>query len=367
MIIAISLIIALTVPVLFLFILRHYDLYKTGQFSMNIITLLCGMVAYFIAAQINTAVANTGWASWDQVIRIVAPIVEEILKSIIVIYIVSRADFNYIVDGALYGFGAGIGFAMIENIQYVTNNVEIALFVAVIRVFSTNLMHATGSGIIGTAWANTRGDKSKRAWLIIALGYLFSIIFHAVFNSMVSSGTIVLVAIAYGLLGAVLIYYIIHHGMGIQKQWVSEKLTIADRAGKQDTKAATKIEILEETLAPIKERFGQEKADKVKEYISLQAEIGIKRKLLDSDTKNTRKIEVEEIIKNLVADTDRLRNEVGVYCMMMVREVYLEQDSQTWNLLADRIAVTGTGQKGGGLWDLTKKRIQESASREDES
>ena len=368
MIVFISLAIALTFPVIFLFLLRRFDLYQTGQSRLNIVTLMGGIVAYYFAAQINPYLVNAGWATSDQVIRIWAPIVEEILKSIIIIYLVTRADFNYIVDGVLYGFGAGIGFAIIENVEYVTGNPEIALIVALARVFSTNLVHATGSGLIGTAWANQRGDKSNRAWLIILAGYAFSIFFHGLFNTLVSAGTTpIAFAIVYGVVGIGLIYAVIHRGMTIQKRWVSEKLTIADRAGKEDTKAASKIEALDETLAPLKERFGQEKTDKVKEYISIQAEIGIKRKLLDSDTKDVRKAEVEKIIKNLVEETNILRNQIGVYCMMMVREVYLGQDIQSYNLLNARVAVSGSSQKGGGLWNRATERVKESASKEDES
>lgn len=368
MMVVISIIIALTVPVLFLFILRRYDLYQTGQFRLNIVTLICGVIAYYFAAQVNTAVANAGLATWDQVVRFVAPLVEEILKSLILVYIVSRADFNYIVDGVLYGFGVGIGFAMIENIQYVTNNAEIALFVAIIRVFSTNLMHATGSGLIGTALANKRGDKSKRAWLIVLLGYAFSITFHAIFNSMASMGVIIVFPIAFGgVLGVALIYYVIHRGMGIQKQTVSEKLTIADRAGKEDTKMVANVDVIDEALAPVRLRFGDDKAKLVRILISKQAEIGIKRKNIENDSNEARKIEVGKIIDNLVEETNVLRNQIGTYCMMMVREVYLAQDIQTWNLLGTRVAASGTGQKGGGLWDLTTQRVKESASKEDES
>ncbi|MBK9207159.1 MAG: PrsW family intramembrane metalloprotease [Anaerolineales bacterium] len=39
---------------------------------------------------------------------VTAPILEEILKSLILIYLVKRAEFNYVVDGAIYGFGAGL-------------------------------------------------------------------------------------------------------------------------------------------------------------------------------------------------------------------------------------------------------------------
>lgn len=365
MIVAIALAIALTVPVIFLFLLRRFDLYQTGQFKSNIITLMGGIVAYYFAAQINPYLVNAGWATWDQVIRIYAPIVEEILKSLIVVYLVRRADFNYIVDGVLYGFGAGIGFAIIENVEYVTGNPEIALVVALARVFSTNLVHATGSALIGTAWANQRGDKSNRAWLIILGVYLFSMFFHGLFNTMVNAGTAILVAIAYGVIGTSIIYYVIRRGMNIQKQWVAEKLGMTDRVTQEETHVVRNIETINEILLPVEKRFGIEKAHLVRGLIYKQAEIGIKRKLLDTDTSEARKKEINKIIEDLGKDINVLRNQIGSYCMMMVREVYLGQEMQVFNLLNARIASAGPVQKGGGVWNTLSEKMSQPESQEE--
>jgi RsiW-degrading membrane proteinase PrsW (M82 family) len=365
MMVVISLGIALIVPVIFLFSLRNFDLYQTGQYRLNFLTLAGGIIAYLAAAQINPAVVNWGWASWDQVVRIVAPIVEEILKSLILIYIVTRADFNFVVDGAIYGFGVGIGFAIVENIEYVVGNPEIALVVAIARVFSTNLIHATGSGLIGTALANRRGDESKRAGWIILAGYLFSIVFHGIFNTVVSAGTAILVAVAFGAVGIGLIYYVIHRGMLIQQQWVAEKLGMIDRVTEQETKVVKNIETINEVLLPVEKRFGSQKAQLVRSLIYKQAEIGIKRKLLETDTNEDRKKEVNQIIEGLGKDINVLRNQIGAYCMMMVREIYLGQDIQMWNLLNARVAAAGLGQKGGGLWNRVAERVKESAPEED--
>ena len=365
MVVAFALLIAFAVPVLFLWILRRYDLYQTGKSTFNIVTLVAGFFAYLLAAQINPAILNIGLVdSWNEIVRFWAPIVEEILKSLIIIYLVNRADFNYIVDGAIYGFGVGIGFAVIENVQYMNNNLEIAFLVAIARVFSTNFVHATGSGIIGIALANQRDDKSKRAPLIILAGYIFAIFFHALFNSMVSEGVAILVAIIYGVIGVGLIYVIILRGMKIQKQWVTEKLDMTDRVTQQETQVVSNIEKINEVLLPIEKRFGTEKANLVRSLIYKQAEIGIKRNLLGKDTSEVRKAEINKIIAELGDDINKLRNQIGVYCMMMVREVYAGMDTQVFNLLNARIASAGTGQKGGGIWDRVTEKVKDAELQE---
>lgn len=369
MILAVSIFIALTVPVGFLFFLRTFDLHKTVKFRRNIVTLVCGIAAYYAAAQINPAMVDAGWVTWGQVVRITAPIIEELLKSLILIYLVSRADFNYVVDGALYGFGVGIGFAIIENVEYVNGNIEIALALALARVFSTNLMHATSSGLIGTALAFQRGISEKRhGWLVTLAGYLLAMVFHALFNTMVNAGTFLAFAIAYGVLGAGLIWYVIRRGMSEQQKWVGEKLGAEDRVSVQETRAATSIEqLVDKLIKPFQERFGDEKVPAVRDMLYKQIEIGIKRKLLDATPSPTKRQEIEGIINKLGGEMNGLRKQIGTYHMMFVRTVYLDQDYRVWDKIQARVAESSTGQKGGGLFDRATERIKRKPQEKDQS
>ena len=364
----ISLGIAFTVPLIFLFIIRRFDLFGTGKYHFNLVTLLGGVIAYLLAAQINPTLVDLGWVSFEQMIRIVAPILEEFLKALILIYLVQRADFNYVVDGAVYGFGAGIGFAIIENYEYVMGHIEIALTVAIARVFSTNLIHATGSGVIGTALATRRADPSWKSWLLIALGYAFSMSFHMGFNTMVNSGAFLIFAILFGFIGMGLIWYAIRRGMNVQRAWVGEKLSEVDRGTKSETKALTKIEDLQkEILIPVEKQFGSTKAIWVHKMLLKQAEIGIKRKLLDSTPSVVKRKEIEELIEDIIKEVKVLRERIGPYCMMLVRQVYLEQDVRVWESINTRIAQSSTGQKGGGMWDRATERVKTAKSQEDQS
>ncbi|HRJ76537.1 MAG TPA: cyclic nucleotide-binding domain-containing protein, partial [Anaerolineales bacterium] len=164
--------------------------------------------------------------------------------------------------------------------------------------------------------------------------------------------------------GVGLIYVIIRRGMNIQKQWVAEKLDMTDRVTQQETQVVSNIEKINEVLLPIEKRFGTEKANLVRSLIYKQAEIGIKRNLLGKDTSEVRKAEINKIIEELGDDINKLRNQIGVYCMMMVREVYAGMDTQVFNLLNARIASAGTGQKGGGIWDRVTEKVKDAELQE---
>jgi hypothetical protein len=272
------------------------------------------------------------------------------------------------VDGAVYGFGAGIGFAVIENYEYIMGHSTIAMSVAITRVFSTNLIHATGSGIIGTALAYLRGENSWRGWMVALLGYAFAIGFHMGFNTLVSSGVILLVAILIGLVGLGIIWYVIRRGLNTQRQWLGEKLNDIDRATKQETRALTQVEDIQKVLlTPFEEKFGSEKAKLVQKMLLKQAEIGIKRKLLDSEKNDGKRKEIEAIIGDIKKDVNDLRLQLGSRCMTFVRIVYQDQTVQVFGLINARIAAASTGQKGGGLWDIASSRMQPSKPQEDKS
>ena len=358
---------AFIVPLVFLFLLNKFDLFGTGKFYVNVLTIFCGAIAYLAAAQINPALVNFNIATHDQVVRVTAPILEEFLKSLILIYLVQRADFNYVVDGAIYGFGAGIGFAIFENMEYITGHPELAMTIAIARVFSTNLVHATASGLIGTALAYRRGDgNALRGWLVVLLGYLLAMTFHMRFNSMVSAGTFLVFAIIFGFVGVGFIWYVIRRGLIIQKGWVGEKLGMGDRVTKSEATVVRNIEDLREVLAPIGKQFGAAKVPIVEGIIRRQAEIGIKRKLLDTTPSESKRHEIESIINTLASEMDVLRRQAGSYCMMFVRTVYLEQDVKVWDAINSRVAEASTGQKGGGLYDRVTQRIKPVPPQEDQ-
>ena len=362
-----ALVIAFIIPLAFLYIIRTRDLYGTGNFSYVVITIAWGVVAYYMAAQINPWLINSGLASRVTVLRVIGPIIEEVLKSLILIYLVQRADFNYVVDGALYGFGTGIGFAIIENYEYITGNPGAAVFIAIARVFSTNLVHATGSGVIGAALSVNRAQSGSRGFLWVLLGYMFSMGLHIGFNTFVNTGGILIYAVVIGMAGLGLIYMAIRRGMDVQKEWIAEKLGDVNRVTQSEVKALGNIEeSMDELLKPVKLQFGETKAEQVKELLSVQAEMGIKTKLLDTTNNDTKKQEMIRLIEELRNDMEVLRKEIGPYCMMFVRGTYLSQESNLWGSIADRIAAASTGQKGGGLWDLTTSRLQGSSQSEEE-
>ncbi|HNT55888.1 MAG TPA: PrsW family glutamic-type intramembrane protease, partial [Anaerolineaceae bacterium] len=179
-------IIAAAIPALVLYIIYSRDLYKTGAFRFVALSFIAGVGVFFLAAKINTLVLNLNLLNREGVIRYSAPVVEELLKSLILLYLVRRIDFTYFVDGAIYGFAAGIGFAIIENFSYISAAQNAALGVAISRVISTNLVHATASAVVGIGLGLARYERGWKKLVFGLGGYLIAILLHSFFNNMVT-------------------------------------------------------------------------------------------------------------------------------------------------------------------------------------
>ena len=108
-----ALFIATTVPLLFLFLIHTLDLYGTGSRRALLLSFAWGALSVFIAvATYRLLQARLAFLDEDALAFFIAPILEELVKALVLIYLIRRPTFTYFVDGAIYGFAAGIGFAV---------------------------------------------------------------------------------------------------------------------------------------------------------------------------------------------------------------------------------------------------------------
>src|SRR5512138_2930940 len=159
MITVIAFVVAALIPLGFLVVVKSFDFYQTGSAKFIIYSGVWGIIAYFLAAQINPALIEHDIFTTNTVVRFAAPVIEEILKGLILLYLFRHPDFKYFLDGAIYGFAAGVGFAIFENFEYISAHPSMALMLAISRVLSTNLIHATGSALIGIALGLARFNR----------------------------------------------------------------------------------------------------------------------------------------------------------------------------------------------------------------
>lgn len=365
--------VAIFIPVVSLGLIYKLDFYKTGQFTTILISFLAGVVAFLLASQINRTIILQGWLERMDVIRYSAPIAEEILKGLILWYLVSRPKFTYFVEGAVYGFAAGIGFAIAENLQYLQAAQESGLFLAISRVISTNLIHAAATSLLGIFLGQAKFEKGPaRRLRVAALGLLLAMFIHVGFNNLVTrveSGLLLLYAAVCGLASAGVIAYVIKRGLKTGKIWLEESLGMTDRVTSGEAAVVVRMESIDDILKPLAARFGDKKASQIKDFMTKQARLGFLRKSVQLLSDERMKRATEEEIMKLRAQVDLARRSVGSYAMLFLRQTFPEDSSPLWGRLESLIQERAAARPASGgmnLWANLKTRQEEQKTLKQE-
>jgi RsiW-degrading membrane proteinase PrsW (M82 family) len=360
-----AIILAILFPIAFLAFLGSQNMYRTGKFQYILLAMGWGILAYYIAAYVNSSFFRNGWADRDQIVRFIAPIIEETLKCLIVFYLIRRKDFVYIMDGIAYGFGAGIGFAVLENIEYLMSAPSgIVLSLALARVFSTNLIHAIGTALIGSALGYSRLANDASRIVFPLGGLLFAIAAHTGFNHLVNSGATLIFAFIYTGAGIYVIYLIVNYGLKRASIDIQNSISMLDGVTANEAALVNRVRTLDETLEPLSKYVSPEDLDKVRDFLILQAQLGLQRNNLNNTQKGSLHDGIAQEIDSLKNKIDIVRKDLGVFCMLQVRGLFPENNIPFWSILEQRVPAAGTGRAGGGLWANLENRTKESREKD---
>jgi RsiW-degrading membrane proteinase PrsW (M82 family) len=365
--------IATIIPLLFLFLIYKLDLFKTGYFRYILMSFFAGAIAFGIASLINRYLIDQVNIDRMVIIQYVAPIVEELLKCLILIYLVKRPSFTYYVEGATYGFAAGIGFAVLENYQYILSSSGSGIGVAIARVLSTNLMHASATSISGIFIGQSRFLKTIKGILFGSAGVLSALLIHLAYNNLVTridSGMLLLIAAGFGFISAGVIALSIRHGLTVERAWIIEKLGEEDRVTGAEARLVQGMDKLKRVLTPFTEKFGVKKAAQAEKFLVIQARLGILRKTLDLMADQQSKQAVEQQLVALQNEMDIVRRSVGAYAMLYVRHIFPSDASPIWQSIESAIqekAQDPSGRSGINLWDTLAARQAANAQMKEKA
>jgi RsiW-degrading membrane proteinase PrsW (M82 family) len=170
-------------PVLgFLLVLVFMDSYKLVGLRKIIAVILAGGLAALFAFAFNSWLFDSLSLGFTAYSRYVSPVVEELLKALVVVYLFRTHRIGFLVDAAILGFAVGAGFALVENFWYLHDGSGRSLTVWVVRGFGTAIMHG-GVVAIFAIMSQVLTERSMRVNPARYLpGLLVAIVLHSVFN-----------------------------------------------------------------------------------------------------------------------------------------------------------------------------------------
>ena len=171
------------IPVfVFLSALVFLDSYKLLKLSSVLSAIFVGCVVLIVAYFINTWVVGTFNLRFFHFTRYGAPVVEEILKGIFIVYLVRSKKIGFMVDAAIYGFAIGAGFAFLENIYYLQSVKELGAYQAVIRGFGTAIMHGGTTATFAIISDVVSDRKASEKLQVFLPGLMTAVVFHSFYN-----------------------------------------------------------------------------------------------------------------------------------------------------------------------------------------
>jgi RsiW-degrading membrane proteinase PrsW (M82 family) len=114
--------------------------------------------------------------------RYVAPLIEEALKALVIWALMRNNRIGFLVDAAIYGFAVGAGFAIFENLYYLTILPDLKLGTWIVRGFGTAIMHGGATAIFAVIAHTMLEQYPTRRWLALLPGLFIAAIMHSVFN-----------------------------------------------------------------------------------------------------------------------------------------------------------------------------------------
>jgi RsiW-degrading membrane proteinase PrsW (M82 family) len=360
--ILLAFVIAAVIPLAVLSGIFFLDKYKTGEFKVVVLSFAAGILAYLAAAQINPFANDRGWVSYYQMVRFLAPVVEEILKAVILFLLVRRPKFTYFVDGAIYGFAVGIGFAIVENFQYMLGNTDLAMAVAINRVVSTNLMHAAATATTGIVLGWARFQKPVQRGLLNLGGILLAVSLHMGYNNLVTrveSGWLLVYAVIIGGGAVGLTVMMIKRGLKDEQAWIKEMLGASDRVERGEVRAVAQLDKADAVLKRLALTFGQDAASRIEKLLVIQARLGILRKTCEKMSDEKMRLAIQSQITDLGAEMEAARKQIGPNAMVYLRYTNLEEIFSVYSALEARIQDLAAQPRppGMGVFDRLKQHV----------
>jgi RsiW-degrading membrane proteinase PrsW (M82 family) len=179
----------------FLLALILLDSFKLVKLRTVAVVIMSGgltaIAGLFMNIQLGEALGLDGAA----LVRYVAPVTEEILKSAVIIFLIARHRVAFLVDAAIIGFAVGAGFAAVENIHYFVALEENGVALWIVRGFGTALMHGSVSAIVAIISKQlVERHGGPRLWVFLP-GLALAIVLHSVFNHFFIAPTVTTVLI----------------------------------------------------------------------------------------------------------------------------------------------------------------------------
>jgi RsiW-degrading membrane proteinase PrsW (M82 family) len=174
--------VALLPVLLFLALLVFLDSFKLVSVRSVVVALLAGAAAALAGTEVNRWLLDATGLAPVTLSRYAAPIVEEVLKAAWIVVLLRRGRIGFLVDAAILGFAVGAGFALVENVEYLSALEEPRVLLWLARGFGTAILHGATAAIFAMLAKALADRHPGRPVLTLVPGLAAAIGAHSLYN-----------------------------------------------------------------------------------------------------------------------------------------------------------------------------------------
>lgn len=153
-------------------LVRHLDVGKS---------VVAGVFAAFASLGVNVALMKVGGITPEVLQRFLGPLVEEIIKAALAVWLIRTHRVGFLVDAAIHGFAIGTGFAILENIYYAQTLGNAGIGLWLVRGLGTAMMHGGATAAFAILGKGLSG-RGGTGFAIFLPGLAIAVLVHVVFN-----------------------------------------------------------------------------------------------------------------------------------------------------------------------------------------
>ena len=326
-----NILVSLTPVILFLVLFLFMDFLRLTNKNLLMACILWGAFSAGLSYFLNTFLIRSFQINFSHYSGFISPFVEEFLKMSFIIFLVRKNKIGFMIDGALYGFAVGSGFALTENLFYLSHlSAEpVSMLLWVSRGFGTAIMHGGTTAIFGimTMSAVNRNIRSAASFVP---GALLAVFFHMIYNFFMLppliSALLIFIAVP-----VAIIFLFWKNGNTIRK-WLDlefddeMKIIVMIRKGKlSETRYGS-------FLLSVKNHFPAETVIDLYCYISLYLELSMKTKSILMLKENGLPVRPEPGILEKLNELENLKKSIGKAGLMAVSPILRVSARDLWKL-----------------------------------
>jgi len=316
----------------FLWTLLWLDSYKLVRMRTVLAVVAAGAVVAVACYFANAALLHFIRLDFTTYSRYVAPVVEEMFKAVVIVWLIHANRVGFLVDAAIFGFAVGTGFAVVENAYFLEIVKSTGIGIWLVRGFGTAIMHGGATAIfavMGTSMleASPGNELSFRA-LLPGLG--IAIVLHSAYNHLLMSPRLAMVT---ALISVPIVLYVVFER--------SEK-AVGEWLGKGFDADAEMLELINSGrlsdspvgryLHTMKDKFRGPVVADLLCYLRIYTELALRAKGILMMRENGFEVPVDEPTQAKFAELSYLESSIGRTGLLAIQPMCHMSRKDLWQL-----------------------------------